>query len=106
MGNHHGSSQATSLHREAALAARKFTHAEVHVLKEAFKDLAHRSPGKTMDKSTFLEFFPLPGLLGERLFTMFDRKNTGVIDYDEFMCGLAICCRGSVDDKIQVLNYL
>ncbi len=48
-------------------------------MQELFRDLAQRSPGKTIDKPTFLKNFALPGLLGERLFTVFDRKNTGVI---------------------------
>ena len=102
MGNASSSGSAgVSLRQEAALAVRRFTPHEVRVLKETFKDLAQRSPGKTVDKATFLHFFPLPGSLGERLFMMFDRKNTGVIDYDEFMCGLAISCRGSWEEKVQ-----
>ena len=42
-----------------------------------------------MDKATFLDFFNVPKLLGERLFQVFDQKKTGVIDLEEFLDGLA-----------------
>ena len=34
------------------------------------------------------------GIMGERLFLVFDRKSTGNIDYEEFVAGLADFCRG------------
>uniref|UniRef100_A0A7S2RX58 Calmodulin n=1 Tax=Mucochytrium quahogii TaxID=96639 RepID=A0A7S2RX58_9STRA len=81
----------------------KFTNLELDMLKKSFKDLAQRSPGKTIDKETFLKFFPMPGLHGERLFKVFDHKMTGVIDYEEFVTGLAVCCRGSFDEKVALI---
>lgn len=36
----------------------------------------------------------------ERLFAVFDKKNSGEIDYEEFVCGLAVTCRGSWDEKV------
>ncbi len=39
-------------------------HGELLILKKTFKDLAHRSHGNTIDKDTFLAYFPLPGLIG------------------------------------------
>jgi Ca2+-binding EF-hand superfamily protein len=39
----------------------------------------------------------------ERLFSQFDTKNQHCIDMDEFVTGLAIICRGSMDDKIHFL---
>ena len=58
---------------------------ELKVIHQTFADLAKRSPGDVIDKPTFLKFFPLPGLLGERLFTVFDSKHTGVVDFEEFL---------------------
>ena len=49
--------------------------------------------GKGVDKETFLQYFPLNGLLGERLFCQFDTKKTGHIDFDGFITGLAKVCR-------------
>jgi Ca2+-binding EF-hand superfamily protein len=89
--------------KDARRAAAKFDHSEISILKQTFKDLAERSPGKTVDKATFLTYFPLPGLIGERLFATFDSKHTGNIDYEEFICGLAICCRGTLEQKIKLI---
>merc|ERR1719203_2384202 len=68
-----------------------------------FQDLAKRSPDETMSKETFLQYFALPGILGERLFTVFDRKKDGVIHFDEFVMGLARYNRGSLQEKIEML---
>lgn len=38
---------------------------EIKVIKETFKDLCHLKGGSArIDKETFLQYFPLPGLLG------------------------------------------
>jgi Ca2+-binding EF-hand superfamily protein len=81
------------LHHEAKIAAQKFDDDEIHVLKKTWQDLADRSNGKGIDKDTFLQYFPLNGLLGERLFAQFDTRKTGYIDFDEFITGLATVCR-------------
>ncbi len=54
--------------------------------------------------------FLLLYLLGERLFAQFDKKkkveqkdDDHLIDFDEFITGLAIVCRGTVDEKIHFL---
>lgn len=85
---------------EAKLAIQKFDQDELHVLKKTWQDLADRSNGKGIDKDTFLQYFPLHGLLGERLFAQFDSHKRGYIDFDEFITGLATVCRGTPDDKI------
>jgi Ca2+-binding EF-hand superfamily protein len=73
----------------------------------SLQDLADRTNGKGVDKETFLQYFPITGLLGgnvlnswsllfilistisERLFAQFDLKKTGFIDLDEFVIGIA-----------------
>ena len=35
----------------------------------------------------------------ERLFKWFDQKNTGTVDYEEFIRGMAVCCRGTPTEK-------
>ena len=67
---------------------------ELSLIYKTFATLATRSPGDTVDKITFLRFFPLPGLLGERLFSVFDTKETGVIDFEEFLAGLSVIAKG------------
>lgn len=81
------------LHHEAKLAKQKFDEDELVVLRKTWRDLADRSGGKGIDKDTFLQYFPLNGLLGERLFAQFDARKSGFIDFDEFITGLATVCR-------------
>ncbi len=54
---------------------------KVALVRKIFKDLsAHSfSKGNTIDKATFLQYFPLPGMMGERLFAVFDRDGSGTI---------------------------
>eukprot|EP00949_MAST-11_sp_MAST-11-sp1_P003073 g3073.t1 len=97
MGNKHSGSA------EFQAAAQKFSSAELRDMRMKFKSLAERSKGNTVDKASFLRYFPLPGQLGERLFYVFDKKSTGVIDYEEFVCGLALLSHGNRADKLQML---
>lgn len=83
--------------------SKKFETDELEVLKKIYKELGSRSGSNYIDKETFLQFFPLPGLWGERLFLKFNFKNTGYIDFEEFIIGIAVCCRGTKNDKINVL---
>ena len=65
--NSHRARQFFSKFRESAPmkeALSKFDVAEIAVLQKIFQDVARRSPGKTVDKETFLNLFPLPGLIG------------------------------------------
>mmetsp|Transcript_17247 Transcript_17247/g.33855 ORF Transcript_17247/g.33855 Transcript_17247/m.33855 type:complete len:994 (+) Transcript_17247:432-3413(+) len=102
--NHGGNgSNSTSTQDLPASLAKKFSHAELDMLRKCYKDLAQRSPGKSIDKDTFSKFFPLPGLHGERLFYVFDRKHTGHVEFAEFVAGLALCLRGSFDEKVRVI---
>lgn len=94
---------AGELHSEAKLAASKFENDELHVLKKTWVDLAERNDGLGIDKEIFLQYFPLTGLLGDRLFAQFDVKGNGLIDFDEFVTGLAVCSRGTMDDKIHFI---
>ncbi|EUD65412.1 CAMK protein kinase [Plasmodium inui San Antonio 1] len=89
--------------RNFKICSKKFETDELEVLKKIFKELGSRSASGQIDKETFLQFFPLPGLWGERLFLKFNFKNTGYIDFEEFIIGIAICCRGTKSDKISVL---
>jgi Ca2+-binding EF-hand superfamily protein len=103
MGNSHGGKLPVKLEGKAKIAAAKFDIDELHVLYQTWMDLADRSNGKGIDKDTFLQYFPLMGLLGERLFAQFDLKRTGYIDFEEFIVGLSLICRGSQNEKIQFI---
>ena len=64
----HLASNPGELHSEALVAAQRFDADELYLLQKTWNDLADRTNGKGIDKETFLQFFPLNGLLGERLF--------------------------------------
>ncbi|ETO27466.1 hypothetical protein RFI_09663, partial [Reticulomyxa filosa] len=70
------------------------------------------SPDKSMSKEVFLDYFNLPGILGERLFDVFDTKKDGVIKFDAFKkknqsdtfsYTLEQYNRGSMNEKIDML---
>eukprot|EP01083_Nonionella_stella_P294196 1000339_1 len=84
-------------------ALSKFAPSERDLLSSLFRSLAKRSPGETMDKVTFTNMFNLPGIMGDRLFTVFDKKGDGKIHWEEFVIGLASYSRGDIDEKIAML---
>ena len=94
---------AAQLHDEAKLAASRFDADELVLLQRTWLDLAERSnePQKGVNKETFLQYMPLNGLLGDRLFNVFDRNSDGYIDFDEFVTGLSEMGRGNIDTKIR-----
>lgn len=84
---------------------------EVRMLRILFQDLSARSPGEAIDKTTFLQFFTLPvlfpqGLLGERLFDCFDRHKNSAISFEDLICGLGRCVKGTQEERLKVLFSL
>jgi Ca2+-binding EF-hand superfamily protein len=76
------------------------------VLKQTFEHLAARNPNDDqpgIDRRTFLRVFTLPGMLGERLFDVFDKQKKEYLTFDDFITGLTKLVRGTVDDKIKFL---
>jgi Ca2+-binding EF-hand superfamily protein/tRNA A-37 threonylcarbamoyl transferase component Bud32 len=80
----------------------KFSRTEIFMIYKMYLDLSSRDDG-IINKETFLLFFHLTGLWGERLFAKFDRKKTGRIDFMEFLQGLAICCKCDDETKVKFL---
>ena len=46
------------------------------------------NPGLGISKSTFLNFFSLPGIIGERLYSLFDLNNIEYIKVEDFINGM------------------
>ena len=69
------------------MGTQRTLHVTQHLCRNIHKNLSEHSvsPGKTVDKVTFLKYFPLPGMMGERLFTVFDRDNSGGIDFQDLV---------------------
>lgn len=92
----------SNLHRRHEDDSKRMFHSEeLSVLNAMFRELEQKD--HTMDKSTFLKIFKLPGMLGERLFSVFDKGQDGVIDKDEFISGLALYARGTKEQRIELL---
>lgn len=75
------------------------------VFERMFRDLAAQSSkhGRSLDKETFLVYFPLPGVLGERLFDLFDKDKSQSVDFREFSAGLAVIYTGTPSEKKKFL---
>jgi len=97
--------QSSTLKNDYKKALLRFNRGKVALVRSIFKNLTEHSttPGKTVDKTTFLKYFPLPGMMGERLFSVFDRDNSGAIDFQEFLTGMGLIYRGTVEEKKRFL---
>eukprot|EP01114_Cavostelium_apophysatum_P013687 TRINITY_DN3372_c0_g1_i2.p1 TRINITY_DN3372_c0_g1~~TRINITY_DN3372_c0_g1_i2.p1 ORF type:complete len:508 (+),score=164.23 TRINITY_DN3372_c0_g1_i2:193-1716(+) len=93
----------------------KFRGKELKDLKKSFKKLCTLSGSKkSVDKDTFMahfaegkkEDFHLPPNLAEHLFHAFDDKNENKIDYEQFIVGIAMCCKGSSDEKMEFIFHV
>jgi len=107
MGNQ--SSKASKSKKRAKFAKSpsvKYDQQEIGILDQIFHEMAVRSPNDTIAKDTFLKFFDLPGVLGDRLFEVFDTKKTGVIDFEEFIDGFQRFSRGDPSTKMDMLFQL
>ena len=60
-------------------------------LREIWSDLSKRSieeTAKGISKVTFNKYYDLPGIISERLFTVFDKDKDGVLSLSEFVNGM------------------
>ena len=60
-------------------------------LKEIWSDLSKRSieeTAKGINKITFNKYYDMPGIISERLFTVFDKDKDGVLNLQEFVTGM------------------
>mmetsp|Transcript_10531 Transcript_10531/g.19374 ORF Transcript_10531/g.19374 Transcript_10531/m.19374 type:complete len:943 (+) Transcript_10531:35-2863(+) len=96
--------QQCDLREDYRKALTRFNRGKVSLVRSIFTNLteASVSPGK-IDKATFLEYFPLPGIMGERFFTVFDRDGSGGVDFQEFLTGMALIYRGTMEEKKKFL---
>ena len=61
-------------------------------LKQVWKDLSGRKKGdkEGIDKITFQKYYELPGLISERLFSVFDSSRTGYLSLNDFTSNMLI----------------
>ena len=86
-------------------------------LKEVWNDLINRRrknindplyiknmqniPGLT--KLIFSKYYSLPGIIGDRLFRVFDSKNKGIIEYNEFKIGMVALFCGDYEKTLRFI---
>lgn len=89
-------------------ALARVTQSRLEFTSQIFRSLCinSKSSGNTLDRTTFLQYFPLPGILGERLFEVFDLNASGSIDFGEFASGVATIYHGTVEEKRKFLFHL
>lgn len=106
MGNQSSKSKRKGGKSAKFASSTKYDQQEIGILDQIFHEMAVRSPNDTIAKDTFLKFFDLPGVLGDRLFEVFDTKKTGVIDFEEFIDGFQRFSRGDPSTKMDMLFQL
>ena len=84
----------------------KNTDAFKQYLKQVWKDLNSRSGDdneKGIDKVTFQRYYELPGLISERLFSVFDTNNTGYLTLQEFTENMITLFSSDLEQLLQFI---
>ena len=83
----------------------KNTSAFNSYLKQLWKDLSNRAEGAKdgVDRISFGKYYDLPGLISERLFSVFDSKNKGFLSIEDFTRSMIKLFSG---DYEQLLNFI
>jgi len=73
--------------------------------KDIYKDLQERSdnPTKGINKISLLDYAQLPGVLGERFFSVMDADKNGYLDQREFLTGLFRLYCSNFDEKADLI---
>ena len=79
----------------------------VNYLAEIWRDLAKRSDDKKkgINKITFSKYYELPGLISERLFSVFDANRNDYLDPNEFIHGMTILFTTSFDNLVKFIFH-
>lgn len=74
-------------------------------LKELWKDLSLRSDdkGKGINLVTFNQYYVLPGIILDRLFSVFDKNGNGFLDVSEFTDGMFLLFTQSFDSLAEFI---
>ena len=96
---HHPKSKKSNFGSSSFAKTLRFDTTERESIECVFDNLAVRSHGKGMNMHIFMSFFMSDTLVGERLFTIFDRDHDGYLSYYEFAHGLEILFKGTLKER-------
>lgn len=70
-------------------------------LKEVWNDLSQRSfqNNKGINKLTFISYYPLPGIIADRLFSVLDKNKNGHIELSDFLTGMQLLFSSDFDEN-------
>jgi hypothetical protein len=76
----------------------------VPYFKDIYKDLLHQvgEKSKAIDKNTLVGYSKLPGILGERLFSVLDLSKNDHVDLREFVFGFFKIFYSTLETKMKV----
>ena len=76
-------------------------------LKQVWKDLCgRRSDDKSkegIDKMTFQKYYDLPGLISERLFSIFDSSHSGYLSLNDFIYNMQVLFSANLDKLLEFI---
>lgn len=90
--------------RKDLASATKLTETEVGQLQTAIERLKRRSPSGVFDRAAHDKVFGphLSSHISARLFAAFDPDGTGIANLSKMVEVLAVCCRGTFDEKVDL----
>jgi len=86
----------------------KLTRYEEHEIKECYKLFLEDNPTGYITKDHFMkmyeDFFPTgdPAPFAQHVFRTYDRNRDGRVEFREFLCGLSVSSRGSLEEKLRL----
>ena len=83
----------------------KNVEAFTQYLKQVWKDLSGRTQGEKdgIDKITFQKYYELPGLISERLFSVFDSSRRGYLSLNDFTNNMLILFSSNFEELLQFI---
>ena len=83
----------------------KNVEAFTQYLKQVWKDLSGRAQGEKdgIDKITFQKYYELPGLISERLFSVFDSSGRGYLSLNDFTNNMLILFSSDFEQLLQFI---
>ncbi len=78
----------------------------ISYLKDVWQDLTYRTCKKGISKITFSSYYKVPGLISQRLFSVFDTDNDDYINMKEFINGMKLLFYDSFENSSKfIFNF-